>query len=216
MNRDIILRLSKYKRILQKLKALGMERVFSNNLGEALGITSALVRKDFSLLNIAGNKKGGYSIDELITEIDSFLGKEQLLEIIVVGCGKIGSAIMRYNGLAKDGISIVAGFDIHPAKAIAAYSGETPIFPISDLEKIVKERGIKVGIISVPEAAAAEVFEKMLATGISGFLNFSPVELKCNRCKNNAESCKKQNCCTINNINIAAEIENIFYYVNNK
>ena len=66
MNKELILRLSKYKRLLYKLKALGLERVFSNNLGDAIAVAPSLVRKDFSVLNLPGNKRGGYDIDMLI------------------------------------------------------------------------------------------------------------------------------------------------------
>ncbi len=138
MNKEIILRLSKYKRLLQKLKALGLERVFSNNLGDALGVTPALVRKDFSYLKITGNKRGGYSIDELIQEIDDILGKNHPLDIIVVGCGKIGTALMQYNGLARDGITVAAGFDVNPEKV--NYKGDIPILTMDKIEDFIKEK----------------------------------------------------------------------------
>ena len=208
MNKEIILRLSKYKRLLQKLKALGLERVFSNNLGDALGVTPALVRKDFSFLKITGNKRGGYSIDELIKEIDDILGKNHPLDIIVVGCGKIGTAIMQYSGLARDGITVAAGFDINPEKV--NYTGDIPILPMDDIEKFIEEKKIKVGIIAVPESAATAVYEKMTNAGIKGFLNFSPVDLKCTR----TQDSDYKSDCMINNINLAAELENLFYYVN--
>ena len=211
MNREIALRLSKYRRLLQKLKILGLERVFSNNLGDALGVTPALVRKDFSHLKITGNKRGGYIIDDLIASIDSILGKGLTLEIVIVGCGKIGTALMQYKGLAKDGIKIAAGFDIKPEKV--SYQGEIPVLGIEELENFIKSRQIKVGVISVPESAATNVFEKMINAGIVGFLNFSPVELKYSK---DSQLVDNNNSYVINNINLAVEIENLFYYVNNR
>ena len=208
MNKEIILRLSKYKRLLQKLKALGLERVFSNNLGDALGVTPALVRKDFSYLKITGNKRGGYSIDELIQEIDDILGKNHPLDIIVVGCGKIGTALMQYSGLSRDGITVAAGFDINPEKV--NYKGDIPILAMDEIEKFIKEKNIKVGVITVPESAATTVYEIMSNAGIKGFLNFSPVDLKCTR----GQAGDEKNDCMVNNINLAAELENLFYYVN--
>jgi len=210
MNREVVLRLSKYRRLLQKLKIIGLERVFSNNLGDALGVTPALVRKDFSNLKITGNKRGGYIIDELIASIDLILGKNQPLEIIIVGCGKIGTALMQYRGLEKDGIKIAAGFDIKPEKA--SYKGEIPVLGIEELENFIKDRQIKVGVISVPESAATDVFEKMINAGIIGFLNFSPVELKYSK---DSQLFDNNNSYVINNINLAVEIENLFFYVNN-
>ena len=70
MNKELIFRLSKYKRLLLKFKALGLEKVFSNNLGDAIHVTPALVRKDFSMMNMPGNKRGGYSIDDLLDRLD--------------------------------------------------------------------------------------------------------------------------------------------------
>lgn len=211
MNREVVLRLSKYRRLLQKLKIIGLEKVFSNNLGDALGVTPALVRKDFSHLKITGNKRGGYIIDDLITNIDLLLGKHHPLEIIIAGCGKIGTALMQYRGLAKDGIKIAAGFDIKPEKVF--YKGEIPVMGIEELENFVKSRQIKVGVISVPESAAMDIFEKMINAGIIGFLNFSPVELKYNK---DSQLFDNNNPYFINNINLAVEIENLFYYVNNR
>ena len=190
------------------MKALGLERVFSNNLGDALGVTPALVRKDFSFLKITGNKRGGYSIDELIQEIDEILGKNHPLDIIVAGCGKIGTALMKYNGLSRDGITVAAGFDINPDRV--NYTGEVPILPMEKIESFIKEKNIKVGVITVPESAATAVYEIMSNAGIKGFLNFSPVDLKCSRSQDRDEKSD----CIVNNINLAAEIENLFYYVN--
>ncbi|MCL2294064.1 MAG: redox-sensing transcriptional repressor Rex [Spirochaetes bacterium] len=211
MNREIVLRLSKYRRLLQKLKIIGLEKVFSNNLGDALGVTPALVRKDFSHLKITGNKRGGYIIDDLIASINLILCKNHPLEIIVVGCGKIGTALMQHRGLAEDGIKVAAGFDIKPEKI--SKNSEIPILGIEELDSFIKNRQIKVGVISVPESMATSVFEKMVSAGITGFLNFSPVELKFNK---DSQLFDNSNSCFINNINLAVEIENLFYYVNSR
>ena len=73
VNKNCIIRLSKYKNALAKLKALGFVKVFSDNLADAAGVASSLVRKDFSIFGITGNKKGGYLIDELIENISDIL-----------------------------------------------------------------------------------------------------------------------------------------------
>lgn len=116
MNKDFILRLTKYKRLIHKLKALGFEKVFSNNLGDAIGVTPALVRKDFSILHLSGNKRGGYNIDMLVEEFDRILGGTSQQNVIIVGCGRIGTALMEYNGFSSDDLNIIAGFDQYPEK----------------------------------------------------------------------------------------------------
>ena len=86
---------------------------------------------------------------------------------------------MQYNGLARDGITVAAGFDINPEKV--NYTGDIPILPMEKIAPFIKEKNIRVGVITVPESAATEVYEIMSNAGIKGFLNFSPVDLKCTR-----------------------------------
>ncbi|HUZ18070.1 MAG TPA: redox-sensing transcriptional repressor Rex [Spirochaetia bacterium] len=209
MNKELVLRLAKYRRLLYKLKNLGLERVFSNNLGDAIGVTPALVRKDFSMINLTGNKRGGYNIDAVIQSLDDILGQSKPKEIILVGCGKIGTALMENKEFERDGITIAAGFDIDPSKVHTTAS--TPIYHVDQLEKFSREHEIHVGIIAVPDTAATQVLDKMIDSGISGILNFAPVELKCSK------KCDRGNCptrCNIQNVNIALEIENLFYLEN--
>lgn len=205
MNKDFILRLTKYKRLLYKLKALGFERVFSNNLGDAIGVTPALVRKDFSTLNLPGNKRGGYNIDTLIEKLDKILGRDRPQHVVVVGCGRIGTALMEYSGFNTDGIEIVAGFDTHPEN-VHNTSG-VPIYGMDKLDEYVREHDIKVGVIAVPDSEASKVLDRLIVAGIRGVLNFAPVELKCTR-----NDCPGST--TIHNVNIALELEHLFYQVN--
>lgn len=205
MNKDFILRLTKYKRLLYKLKALGFERVFSNNLGDAIGVTPALVRKDFSNLNLPGNKRGGYQIDTLIEKLDKLLGRDRPQNVVVVGCGRIGTALMEYSGFNTDGITIVAGFDLTPENV--ENTAGVPIYHLDDLEDYVANNNIKVGVIAVPDTEASRVLDRMINAGIRGVLNFAPVELKCTR-----NDCPRST--TIHNVNIALELEHLFYQVN--
>lgn len=198
-NKDFVQRLLKYKDVLSKLKSLGFVKVFSDNLVDAVGVSSSQVRKDFALLKISGNKRGGYKIDQLIGDLNEVLGKKKLQEVIIVGCGKIGAALMQYRRFDEEGIKIIAGFDTDTAKHNP--EGETPIYPMEKIKEIVKARQVKVGIITVPHASATNVLDELMAAGIKGVLNFAPVSLR---------STEK---CIINSINIEHEIENIFYFV---
>ncbi len=195
--KDMIQRLVRYKNALQKFKSLGLTRVFSDNLGEAAGISAALVRKDISLAGLTvGNKRGGYPIDALLQGLDALLGTDTQQRVILVGCGKIGTALMHYTGFSAESIQIVAGFDNKPDRL--APDAAVPILPVGQLPAYVKENGIQVAILAVPETAAAAVFDQLAAAGIQGVLNFSPVQLK------PAPSL------VVQNINIAFEIENLF------
>lgn len=193
-------RLSKYKNALYRLKALGFVRVFSENLGEAVGSTSAQVRKDFSIFGISGNKKGGYLVDDLIDSLNRILGKDKIQQVIIVGAGNIGTALMNYQGFEKEGIKILACFDIDPARHDENKS--IKILPFGKLNNFVKEHNIRIGIIAVPDIAAQHVLDIMIASGIKGVLNFAPIRLKA------------PNDVVINSVNLGLELENLIYFVN--
>ncbi|MDR1626605.1 MAG: redox-sensing transcriptional repressor Rex [Spirochaetia bacterium] len=198
-NRNRILRLARYLRVLEKLKALGFGKVFSNNLGDAIGASPAVVRKDFSTISLPGSKRGGYNIDKLIEQLRAVLGKNESYDVIIAGCGRLGSALVEYRGFGRDGIHLIAGFDADPARMRA--DAPTPVYDIREMPDFIRSHKIAAGIIAVPEAAAARVLEMMVGAGIPGVLNFAPVELKGN------------GGCLIRNVNLALEIENLFYQI---
>ena len=201
VQKEMIQRLVRYKNILLKFKSMGLSRVFSDNLGDAAGVSSSLVRKDFSLAHLAvGNKRGGYPIDVLLQRLDAILGTNILPRIIIVGCGKIGTALLNYKGFANENVQVVAGFDNNPSRINPAAT-PIPILPVSQLAAFVKEQDIQVAVLAVPENAAAGILDQLAAAGIQGVLNFSPVQLKAGTAL------------FVQNINIAFEIENLFYYV---
>lgn len=196
-SREVVNRLARYKNALEKLRSLGLARVFSDNLADVLGISAALVRKDFSVFGLTGNKRGGYKVEELFNQISHILGRDEPQKVIIVGCGKIGTALMNYNGFSLQRVKIVAGFDVSPAKLDP--HAPIPILNISQLPAVVTAEEIRFAILTVPEAIASSVVDTLLGLGIRGILNFTPMPLK------------DTGNCVIHNINIALELENLFY-----
>ncbi len=194
-------RLLNYKHLLNRFKTLGLVRVFSDNIADPLGISASLVRKDFGLFGISGSQKGGYSIEDVLGKIDEILGCNEVQRVIIVGVGRIGEALMSYNGFQKDGIKIVAGFDIDLKKI--KKTGEVPIKPLEELDEFVQENNISVAIMAVPDIAAQQTLETLKRANIKGILNFTPVKFK------STEEI------TINNFNIENELVNLIYFVNN-
>jgi redox-sensing transcriptional repressor len=194
-------RLLSYKHLLNRFKSLGLVRVFSDNIADPLGISASLVRKDFGLFGISGSQKGGYSIDDVLYKINDILGSNEVNRVIIVGVGRIGEALMSYNGFHKDGIKIVAGFDIDVKKI--KKTGEVPIKPIEELSEYVKENNISVAIMAVPDIAAQQTLEILKRASIKGILNFTPVKFK------------SSDEITVNNFNIENELVNLIYFVNN-
>jgi redox-sensing transcriptional repressor len=202
-SRSRILRLSRYKNSALRLKTLNFVKVFSDNLADATGVTASQVRKDFSIFGISGNRRGGYQIDELLTQLNKVLGKDKLQKFIVVGVGNMGRALINYPGFVKSEIKIVAGFDIDPSKYNR--KADAPVFPMDELAGYVKTNEVELGIISVPDFAAQEVFDKLIQAGIKGVLNFAPIRLR----SDNTDV-------IVHNLNLETEIENLIYFVNTK
>ena len=177
MNNDMLIRVTRYYRALNRLRTIGLEKVFAHNLADAAGVSAAVVRKDFSQLEIHGQKRGGYEITDLISRIGTILGKGDEQHVIVVGCGRIGKALMHYSGFESDGIRIVAGFDNDPL-VYSDPSQPIPVYPMSRLEEVVGALKVDVAIITVPESAATDTYAQLLEAGVTGIMNFSPVTLK--------------------------------------
>ena len=187
--------------MLNRFKSLGLVRVFSDNIADPLGISASLVRKDFGVFGISGSQKGGYTIEEVLKRINEVLGSDEIQKVIVVGSGRIGEALMSYNGFHKDGIKIVAGFDTDVKKI--RKTGEVPVKPVEELEDFVKKNKISVAIMAVPDIAAQQTLETLKIAGIKGILNFTPVKFK------------STDDFTVNNFNIENELVNLIYFVNN-
>lgn len=203
MNNDMLIRVTRYYRALNRLRTIGLEKVFAHNLADAAGVSAAVVRKDFSQLELHGQKRGGYEITDLIERIGTILGKGDEQNIIVVGCGRIGKALMHYSGFESDGIKIAAGFDNDPI-VYSDPSQPIPVYPMSRLEEVVSAMKVSVAIITVPEASATDTYANLLAAGVTGIMNFSPVTLKPVRTKDGILP-------VVHNINIGLELEQIFY-----
>jgi redox-sensing transcriptional repressor len=200
VNKKVVARLSSYRTALLRFHELGFVKVFSDTLAEAVGATSAQVRKDFSLFGISGNKKGGYQTDNLIEKLQALLGKDRLQSVIIVGIGNIGTALLKYKAFESEGIKIIAGFDIDQAKQNR--KSKVPILPFVDLPEFIHEHKVQIGIIAVPDIAAQSVCDTLIATGIRGILNFAPLVLRVTPDV------------VVNNVNLQNELENVIYFVN--
>ncbi|MFA6143120.1 MAG: redox-sensing transcriptional repressor Rex [Candidatus Omnitrophota bacterium] len=199
-NKNCIIRLSRYKNAIYRLRDLGFVKVFSENLADATGVTASQVRKDFSMFGITGNRKGGYEISSLIDRLGEILGKNRVEKVVIVGSGHLASALMQYKGFEKEGIKIEAAFDIDPEKFDK--NAAIPVLPADELKGFAAANNIKVGILAVPEIAAQRAADAMFDAGIKGIMNFAPIRLK------------SPNDCTINNVNLEIELENLIYFVN--
>lgn len=172
----VVNRLSMYLRELQYLMADGNDTTSSSQLGRRLGFTDAQVRKDLAHFGHFGHPGIGYRCDELVAAIRKILGTDREWRVALVGVGNLGRALLGYRGFHRQGFRLIAAFDTDPEMVGSEIEG-VPIHPLSDLEKIVSEQKIELGLVAVPANVAQDVADQLVAAGVGGVLNFAPVTL---------------------------------------
>jgi len=170
-------RLPVYLRLLKRRVAEGERQISSTAIAAELDLDPTQVRKDIALVRVTGTPRVGYPTAKLILAIERFLGWDRLLPAALVGVGNLGRALLGYNGFASTGIAIVAAFDTDPAKAGMSLHGRT-ILPMSSLASEAKRHGVRLGIIATPAVGAQAAVERLVALGIRGVWNFTPVRLE--------------------------------------
>jgi len=172
----VVSRLSLYLREVQRLQAAGHQTISSGQLGALLGFSDAQVRKDLGFFGQFGYPGVGYRCDELIRAMRDILGTNQPWPVVMVGAGHLGQALLGYRGFARQNFSILAAFDADPAKVGQTVQG-IPVRHVDDLPQVVRDSGVRLGLVVVPAERAQEVAERLVAAGVEGIVNFAPVTL---------------------------------------
>ncbi len=168
-----VARLPVYLRALAVLADQGLAICSSNDLATAAGVNPAKLRKDLSYLGSYGTRGVGYDIEYLRYHVARALGQTQDWDVVIVGVGRLGSALSAYNGFSSRGIRIAALVDSDPAKVGTKIGGLT-VAPMSKLTSLVRDQGVAIAVIATPGAAAQEVADALVAAGITSILNFAP------------------------------------------
>ena len=168
-------RLPQYLQYLKSLPAVKGATISATAIAKGLSLGDVQVRKDLASVCGAGKPKIGYETDKLITDIESHLGYERLTNAVLVGAGKLGRALLDYDGFEDFGVKIVAGFDCNET---VLTKGTKDILPIRDIEVYCREHDVKLGIITVGGGSAQDVCDKLVESGIKAIWNFAPITLK--------------------------------------
>jgi redox-sensing transcriptional repressor len=171
-----VARLPQYLRALRDLAQRGVLSVSSEELATAAGVRSAKLRRDLSHLGSYGVRGVGYGVEMLAHEIARVLGLARTWPVAIVGLGNLGHALAAYLALATKGFEIVALLDRDPDVIGQEIAGMT-VASVDDLERIVTERGVAIGVIATPASAAQEVCDRFVALGVGSVLNFAPCVL---------------------------------------
>ena len=170
-------RLHRYCRLLEGLKEEGKASVFSHDLADLSGATSAQVRRDLMAAGGVGRAKLGYDVSALLKHLREFLLSKEGDNLALVGVGNIGMALLPYFLTYRPGLRIVATFDRSQWKAGRVFHGRKCL-SMAQLEPVISEAGIKTAILAIPATDAQSVAERLCEAGVTGILNFAPTFLK--------------------------------------
>ncbi len=172
----VVNRVCLYLRQLEAFGRQGESTVSSSQLGAALGINDAQVRKDLAFFGQFGYPGIGYRIEGLIGELRRVLGIDRDWPIVLIGLGNLGRALLKYKHFRRRGFRIVALFDNDPNKVGQTLDGMT-VQAFELLPEVAASKSISLAVLSVPAGVAQIVADQIVACGIPGILNFAPTTL---------------------------------------
>lgn len=161
---------------LSYLKGLGPDYpvyISSGAISEALHQSEILVRKDLACVSKGGRPRVGYLTKDLIAQLETYLGYHDVSDAILVGAGRLGKALLEYEGFLEYGLRILAAFDTDPA----AVDEARRIYPMEMLPKLCSRMNVRMGIITTPSHCAQQVCDTLLQNGIQAIWNFAPTHL---------------------------------------
>jgi redox-sensing transcriptional repressor len=169
-------RLALYLGFLEQSAAQGLQTISSADLAQRGGTTPAQVRKDLSFFGSFGKRGLGYSVPELAGRIRDILGLKRSHRVVLVGAGKMGGALLHYQGFRQHGFEVSAIYDRDPRK-IGSRANGLVVRDIRHLETDLKKEPTEIAILVTPAEAAQEVADRLVRSGVKAILNFAPVQL---------------------------------------
>ncbi|HWZ28298.1 MAG TPA: redox-sensing transcriptional repressor Rex [Gemmatimonadales bacterium] len=196
-------RLSLYLQYLEQSETQSRPTVSSDELARRSGATSAQVRKDLSFFGSFGKRGMGYEVPALVARLREILGLQRAYRVVLVGAGKIGGALVHYEGFRRRGFEVSAIYDRDPKK-IGSRSNGLVVRDVKQLEADLKKEPTDIAIVVTPGDAAQEVADRLVRAGVKALLNFAPVQLKVPR---DVE---------VKTVNMAQELEALSYSLANR
>lgn len=177
ISQAVIGRLPRYFRYLGELKAAGAERISSRELSQRMGVTASQIRQDLNRFGGFGQQGYGYNVPFLYDEIGKILGLDVRHRLILIGAGNLGQALVNSMVMEHSGFLIRGIFDRDPALR-GRRVRELPVRPMEELERFVREQEIDTAVLTLPETAAEETAQRLVACGIQAIWNFAHVDLR--------------------------------------
>jgi redox-sensing transcriptional repressor len=165
-------RLSRYLQVLTQAKKMGKDRISSQEISEYTNINATQIRRDLSNFGKFGKRGVGYSIDSLLGEIRRILRTQGQHNIALIGAGRLGQAIASSPIFAEHGITIAAIFDSDASK-VGRTIGGVAVSRLDDLERVVRENNIIVGVLAIPDESAQGAATALVDAGVKIIFNYS-------------------------------------------
>jgi len=194
-------RLSIYMRTLQELSEEEVDVISSERLAKQCGVNPAQIRKDLAYFGEFGVRGVGYRVSDLVNQIKDILGLNRPWNLGMIGLGNLGSALIRHGNFVKHGYIFTAAFDVDPQKVGKRLPNGLTINHVDEVEEVVREREVHVGIIATPASAAQSVANQLVLGGINGILNFAPVQIQV------------PDCCHVENVDFTIKLDAIAYHL---
>lgn len=169
-------RLSMYLRYLEGLDQEGQPTASSDALAQLSGTTPAQVRKDLSFFGSFGKRGLGYPVRELTARLREILGLAHSWRVIIIGAGKIGSALAEYRGFRQRGFRVVGVYDNNPEKIGRPWDDAT-VRDIATLASDVRAQPVDIAVLAIPADDAQVVVDDLVAAGVRAILNFAPAQV---------------------------------------
>lgn len=173
----VVARLPVYIQKLNQLVREGREIVSSQEMAEHLGVSSAQIRKDLSFFGGFGKQGTGYNVINLLESLRGILNLNQIWEVVLVGVGHLGQALLSYQGFSLNGFEIIMAFDNDP-KIIGKTFAGIKVTDVNEMQNHICPRGVPIAILTVPAGNAQEMADQLIRCGVKAILNYAPVTLK--------------------------------------
>jgi len=170
-------RLFLYRRILDNYELDGKITIYSHEMAKLAGNSASQIRRDLMSCGCSGATRAGYNVKALQQDLRVQLGYSDAKQTILVGIGNLGKAILSYFNFRQPRVHVVAAFDVLPQRIGRVISG-TRCYDIKEMEALIQEKNVTLGIITVPRTEAQAMADRLVAAGVVGILNFAPVTLK--------------------------------------
>ena len=173
---DVVRRLPLYLRTLDDLYEKGEKRVSSGQLCRHLRMAPSQLRTDLDWFGTFPQQAFAYDIDELRHAIGKILGTYEEYSAILIGTGKIGSALIENFSFIVSGYNFLGAFDVNPA-IIGTEIGGVPVYDMAGLGDFVREHKVDIAILTIPRGPAQQVADTLVKNGISAIWNFTNADL---------------------------------------